>query len=171
MKHYLTHGLKMFLIIFGTSFIFTTTVNAQTQLEADSMYVKDGLAFGYSIVNVQTKEDYERYEVQFFVRNLACTKFMLLRTQGMFDRDPSILAEFRCLNATGKRFTNKGKTLNMPSWNYTLTDAISKELSGKSIQLGFIIRKDQTISGSEILLTPKGEKPSIKVFPVVLSEI
>lgn len=88
------------------------------------------------------------------------------------EKPQNIIGEFSCTNATGKRLTNKGKTLVMPNWNYTLQNDIEgKGLIGRTIPIGYYFRKDQTISGTEIILTPKGEKPQVKIFAIAIPEL
>lgn len=147
-------------------------VNAQNKLVKDSAIIINDMEYGYTITNIQTKDDYERYEVRFFVHNTGCSKYISNRANFSFNsRAANIIADFNCLNATGKRLTNKGKTLTARDWNYTINESISKELAGKSVQLGYILGKGETVSGTEIILTPKGEFPIVQVSPVQIREI
>jgi hypothetical protein len=59
----------------------------------------------------------------------------------------------------------------MPDWNYTIQNDIDgKGLIGRTITIGYYFRKDQTISATEIILTPKGEKPEVKIFAGAIPE-
>ena len=152
--------------------LFSIGANAQYKLVRDSAIFINDMQFGYTINNVQSKEDYERYEVRFFVINSGCTKYIPLRTIISFSsRSANTIAEFSCINATGKRLTNKGKSLSARDWNFSINEATSKELSGKTIQLGYVIAKGETIGGTEIILTPKGEFPIVQVSPIQIREI
>ena len=44
---------------------FSFGANAQFKLVKDSATFINDIEFGYTITNIQTKEDYERYEVKF----------------------------------------------------------------------------------------------------------
>ncbi len=164
--------LIKYLLVLIIVIIFSNGTNAQFKLVKDSVTFINDMEYGYTITNIQSKEDYERYEVRFFITNIGCTKYISKRTNISFNsRAANIIADFSCINATGKRLTNKGKTLTARDWNYTINESISKELLGKSLQLGYIIGKGETVSGTEIILTPKGEFPIVQVSPVPFREI
>lgn len=151
---------------------FTTKLNAQHTLIKDSLLVINGAQYGYSINNVQSKDDYERYEIRFFINNNGCTKYINKRVNNSFSGgEENVLAEFSCINASGKRLTTKSKYLTGSSWNIRVTQSMSKELAGRTIQLGYIFRNGESISGNEIILTPKGELPIIQVKPIQLREM
>jgi hypothetical protein len=151
---------------------FTLVVKAQNKLVKDSAITINDMQYGYTITNIQSKEDYERYEVRFFVINTGCAKYISNRNNISFNSRPvNIIADFSCLNATGKRLTNKGKTLMARDWNFIMNESISKDLAGKSVQLGYVIARGETVSGTEIILTPKGEFPLVQVTPVQIREI
>lgn len=153
--------------------------NAQYKLVKDSLFVFNGLEFRYSITNKESKEDYERYEIRFFVRNLGSTQYIPRNTNSLLNVNSTLssinnaeIAKFSCINATGKRLTNKSKTLYANrQWEYRVTQNISKELAGKILQLGNIFLRGEIIYGTEIILTPKGELPIIEVSPIQISEI
>ncbi len=171
MKQLKMNAKKCFLVLI-LMMSFSFGANAQFKLVKDSATFINDIEFGYTITNIQTKEDYERYEVKFFVTNTGCTKYIAARPNNLFSsRAANTVAEFSCINATGKRLTNKGKSLSARDWNYNITENVSKELSGKTIQLGFVFAKGETISGTEIILTPKGEFPIVQVSPVPIREI
>lgn len=152
--------------------VFPIGANAQYKLIQDSVIAINDLEYGYTITNKQTKEDYERYEIRFFINNTGCTKYISNRTNLSFNsRAANIIADFSCINATGKRLTNKSKTLTARNWNYTINESISKELAGRTVLIGYVIGKGETISGTEVILTPKGEFPVIQVSPIQIREI
>lgn len=165
---------KSNVVVLTLAFIlFSYHTNAQTILTEGSPEIVNNIEFGYVITNIQSKEDYERYEIKFYATNNGCSKFIPLKQSISFsDKPQNILGEFNCLNATGKRFTNKGRTLTLPDWNYTIQNDIDgKGVIGKQIRLGYLLRKGQNISVTEIILTPKGEKPQVKLFAPNLAEL
>ncbi len=152
--------------------IFSSEANAQMKLVIDSAIFINDMSYGYTINNIQSKDDYERYEIRFFVTNTGCAKYIPSRTNLSFSmKAPNIIAEFACINATGKRLTNKGKSIGARDWNFSVNEVMSKELAGKTIQLGYVIAKGETVGGTEIILTPKGELPIVQVSPIPIREI
>lgn len=159
-------------LLIATFILFSGNTNAQTILTEGNPEIVNDIEFGYVITNIQSKEDYERYEIKFYSTNNGCSKFIPRKQSISFSLKPqNVLGEFSCLNATGKRFTNKGRILTLPDWNYTIQNDIDgKGVAGKQIHLGYLLRKGQTVSGTEIILTPKGEKPQVKLFAPNLEE-
>jgi hypothetical protein len=157
-------------LIFSAIILSAFTSNAQFELAPDSVKTINELEYGYTITNIQTKEDYERYELKFFVTNTGCTKYIFLKTTNFGFKAQNVLCEFNVINATGKRLTGKGRIISMPEWNYTITEAI-KEYAGKTIRIGYTFPKGSTVSGTEIILTPKGEKPIVKMTATNIPEI
>lgn len=161
------------IVAFTLAFILCSfNTKAQTSLTEGQLEVINNVEYGYVITNVQSKEDYERYEVKFFVNNRGCTRYLPMKqTVSFSEKAQNILADFTCTNATGKRFTSKSRTLYLTDWNYTIQNDIDgKGLIGKKIQIGYYFRKDDAIGATEIILTPKGEKPQIRVFAPVLPD-
>jgi hypothetical protein len=151
---------------------FSKGTIAQIKLVRDSATYINDMGYGYTINNIQSKDDYERYEIRFFVTNTGCAKYIPARANLSFNmKAPNIIADFSCINATGKRLTNKGKSIGARDWNFSVNETMSKELAGKTIQLGYVIAKGETIGGTEIILTPKGELPIIQVSPIPIREI
>ncbi len=164
---------KSCIVVFVLAFtLFSYHTNAQTILTEGSHEIINNIEYGYVITNIQSKEDHERYEIKFYATNNSCTKYVPLRKSISFsEKQQNIIGEFSCTNATGKRFTTKGKILTMPDWNYTIQNDIDgKGLIGRTIPIGYYFRKDQTISATEIILTPKGEKPEVKIFAAIIPE-
>jgi len=161
------------IIVLSLAFILCSfNTKAQTTLTEGQLEVINNVEYGYVITNVQSKEDYERYEVKFFVNNRGCTRYLPMKqTVSFSEKAQNILAEFTCTNATGKRFTSKSRTLYLSDWNYTIQNDIDgKGLIGKKIQIGYYFRKDDAIGATEVILTPKGEKPQVRVFAPVLPD-
>src|SRR5258705_6607398 len=106
----------------------TMFLNAQqvVDLEEGKSYSYNGLEYSYYISNERSKEvkgeDYERYEINLTVTNKSgCLKLIPLRTSGSgstgsANRDDVMIAEFNCLNATGKRLTAKKGTISAKPW-------------------------------------------------------
>jgi len=165
-------NIKKYSLALIFMMLFSIGANAQYKLVKDSAITINELQYGYTITNIQTKDDYERYEIRFFITNTGCAKYIPIRSIISFNsRAANVIGEFSCINATGKRLTNKGKSLTARDWNFSINDAISKELSGKTIQLGYVVARGETVAGSEIILTPKGELPIVQVSPVQIREI
>jgi hypothetical protein len=166
--------LLKFLLV-AVVFLSSNSTHAQIDLVADSIKMYNGMEYGYTITNAQTKEDYERYEIKFFVTNNSCTKYVFQRPNNFGQKAANVLCDFTVLNATGKRLTSKSKTIYMSNWNYTVTDNIKefagKDLVGKTVQIGYTFRKGDTMWGSEIILTPKGEKPKVKMIAVNIPDL
>lgn len=161
---------SLFLLVIFSS--LSTNINAQYKLVKDSLLAINDLQYGYTITNAQSKDDYERYEIRFFVTNTGCVKYIQKRNNISFSgKDENAVAEFNCINATGKRLTSKGKSLNASPWYLTVNESMSKELAGKRIQLGYIFRNGESIAGNEVILTPKGELPIIQISPVQFREM
>ena len=150
----------------------TIDLNAQYTLTKDTLLTINGTQYGYRINNVQSKDDYERYEIRFFINNNGCTKYITKRVNNSFSGvEENVLAEFSCINASGKRLTTKSKSLRAIIWNLTITEGMSKELAGKIIPVGYIFRSGERISGTEVFLTAKGELPIIQVNPMQIREM
>ncbi|OQP57687.1 hypothetical protein A3860_08630 [Niastella vici] len=142
---------------------------------------KDGLTFGYSIVNEQEKEvskgNASRYKVKFFITNTSDQAKILLRPQGsglLVSTTSYYLVQFRCLNATGARLTNKEMSLQAKP---CVIEAVIEDKdcsSDKTIQkerpanIGFWLRPNETIQGSCIFIVPLNERPNITatLFPM-----
>ncbi len=163
-------NLPLFLMIMLIT--FSTNAQAQYKLTKDSILTINDLEYGYTITNIQSKADYERYEIRFFVRNAGCSKYISKNANTLFNgKEANSVADFSCINATGKRLTNKGKSLSASAWYLTINESMSKELAGKTIQVGYIFRKGENITGTEVILTPKGELPIVQVNAIQLREI
>ncbi len=175
--------MKQFLL--ALSFLICVSYNSfsQSDVPADGPVSLNGIDYGYSITNVQSKEDYERYELSFYAINKSgCHKFIMLQSNNnlfssnSYNIPNNSIAEFTCINATGKRLTSTTAKINAKMWFIPLQEK-AKDSGGKEItttrnvQAGFIFRNGETITNKVVILTPKGEKPQVKVMAVSNGEM
>jgi hypothetical protein len=150
-------------------------------LEEGNPYEYNGLEYGYYISNETSKEvkgeDYDRYEVNLYVTNKSgCIRLIPMRTSasGSSREDDVQIAEFNCVNATGKRLTQKKGSVNAKPWytNIRVPDASVKE-KYKLVygQAGYAIRNGQTLTARIIVIVPKGERPKINCRIIYLPDI
>ncbi len=142
----------------------------------------DGLKAGYTITEKSEKEvgskgTFSRYKIKFFVTNMANEAKILVQKPGLILFNSSSIspnvAEFRCTNATGARFTNKTATLQMQTCNIEATVEDKECGSDKVVRnrrlvdIGYWIKPGETLSVSAIMITPMGENPNMTVsfFP------
>lgn len=165
--------------------LLTTTLllNAATQLaRAQTSYdvspsqpaVLNGVEYGFEVLNEQKKEskaeEYSRYELGVYVSNKSgCTKLIFPR-QTLFgtEPDPSLLATFDCLNATGKRMTSKSSNLSarpfVVPYKQTAKGADGKDVTTTTnVQAGYMLRNGESVSNKIIVIVPAGEQPRMKV--------
>lgn len=145
---------------------------AKTQQVADltegQPYENNGLEYSFYITNEKNKEikgeDFDRYEVEISVTNKSgCLRLIPLRSGAVNNSNNEIqIAEFNCVNATGKRLTAKKGTVAAKPWytNVRIPDETVKEkFRMVYAQAGYAIRDGQTISNKLIVIVPKGERP------------
>lgn len=134
----------------------------------------DGLEYGYSIKNVNTREvsnkDFSRYEVTLYVTNKsACSRVVLFgESMNLFESEMRTLARFDCINATGARLTSKGGELNAKPMYVnarvrTRDDKGKYILENQKVQVGYYLGAGETIEESVIFIVPLNSKPDIKV--------
>ena len=146
-----------------------STAQQVTDLTEGQPYEKNGLEYSFYITNEKNKEikgeDFDRYEVEISVTNKSgCIKLIPLRSGSQVNNSNNEvqIAEFNCVNATGKRLTAKKGTVNARPWytNVRIQDEAVKEKSRLVYaQAGYAIRDGQTISNRLIVIVPKGERP------------
>jgi len=160
------------LIFLSFSTFFSAFLHSQqvVDLEENATYKYNGIEYGFYISNEQSKEvkgeDYDRFEVNLFVRNSSgCVKVIPFKVGMTQSTDEDItIAEFMCRNATGKRLTAKsGKILTKP-W-YTLVKVNDEKATDKykfiNAEAGHAIGNGQTIKTKIIVIVPKGERPKM----------
>jgi hypothetical protein len=154
-------------------------------LEEGKSYNYNGLEYGYYISNERSREvkgeDYERYEINITVtNNSGCLKLIPLKTNwsgntgNTSSQDDVMIAEFNCLNATGKRLTAKKGTVSAKPWysNVRIPDeSVKDKYRTVSAQVGYALRNGQTITSRIIVIVPKDERPRMNCRVVYLPEV
>lgn len=165
------------LLTFYTAFLHSQQV---VDLEENATYKYNELEYGFYISNEQSKEvkgeDYDRFELNLFVRNSSgCVKVIPFKVGITQSSDEDItIAEFMCRNATGKRLTAKsGKILAKP-W-YTLVKINDEKATDKykfvNAEAGHAIGNGQTLKTEIIVIVPKGERPKIACTIIYFPEM
>ena len=157
--------------------LFLTTYSLFAQqahdVQAGQPVQLNGIDYGFEIKNERkmeiSGENFMRYEVAIYVTNKSnCSKLFFPRPTFLSEDDPNQLAVFDCLNATGKRMTNKsGKVLahafTVP-YQQKAKNAEGKEITTTTnIQAGYLLRNGESISNTFIAIVPDGEQPRMKV--------
>lgn len=133
----------------------------------------NGIDYGFEIKNERridiSGESFMRYELTIYATNRSnCTKIMLPKQALLGQDDQNELANFDCLNATGKRLTSKnGKVMARPfvvPYRQRVKNAEGKEIvTTTNIQAGHMLRNGETVNNSFIVIVPSGERPVMKV--------
>ena len=85
-----------------------------------------------------------------------------------------MIAEFNCLNATGKRLTAKKGTVTAKPWysNVRVADELAKDkYKTVSAQIGYALRVGQTATNRIIVIVPKGERPKVNCRIIYLPDL
>jgi hypothetical protein len=161
--------MKTLTAVFVFLFVLCAAKAQQvTDLTEGQPYENNGLEYSFYITNEKNKEikgeDFDRYEVEISVTNKSgCLKLIPLRSGAANSSNTEIqIAEFNCVNATGKRLTAKKGTVSAKPWytNVRIPDETVKEKYRMVYaQVGYAIRDGQTISNKLIVIVPKGERP------------
>jgi len=161
--------MKTLTAVFVFLFVFFAAKAQQvSDLTEGQPYENNGLEYSFYITNEKNKEikgeDFDRYEVEISVMNKSgCLKLIPLRSGAANNSNNEIqIAEFNCVNATGKRLTSKKGTVSAKPWytNVRIPDETVKEKYRMVYaQAGYAIRDGQTISNKLIVIVPKGERP------------
>jgi hypothetical protein len=133
----------------------------------------NGIEYGFEIRNERKKdvkdETYNRFEVTVYVTNKSgCTKLMFPRQTVFGTEYQELLAEFDCLNATGKRLTSKRGSVKAREFSAPYTTTV-KGADGKdikntvSVRVGNMLRNGDTMTDNFIVIVPDGERPRMKV--------
>lgn len=158
-----------------TALLAATTAYAQqaAELEPGRPLALNGVEYGYEIRNQQTKavkdENYSRYEITAYATNKSgCTKIMFPKQTLFGEERQNQLAQFDCLNATGKRLTSKGTTLDARPFVVPYRQSV-KNAEGKlvttttNVEAGHMLRNGETVTSNFIVIVPEGERPRIQV--------
>ena len=140
----------------------------------------NGLHYSFYITNEKNKEikgeDFDRYEVEIAVtNNSGCMKILPLRSGGNTgSKDEVVIAEFNCVNATGKRLTAKKGTVAARPWYTTVRipdETVKDKYRVINAQVGYAIRVGQTISTRIIVIVPEGERPKFNCRMIYIPEL
>ena len=162
------------LLVYAIAIFFSTSIFSQqiVDIEENLPYNFNGMEYGFYISNQSTKEvkgeDYQRYELNLYVTNKSgCLKLIPFRNRentSSSSSDEIQVAEFNCLNATGKRLTAKKGTISAKPW-FTIVKLPDDQAKDKyrmaNVQAGYAIRNGQTITSKIIVIVPMNEKPKM----------
>jgi hypothetical protein len=148
---------------------------AQTSTELEEGKPKNinGIEYSYSIKNEREEETYSRFEVTVTAQNKSGCIIIYFKKEdddlsSIFDGDPSAIAKFECINATGKRLTSKDVNIKAKAFKvpYKTTTGIKGTTEG-----GYLLKNNGRISSEIIIIVPKGERPKFKVRPQDFAEL
>lgn len=177
--------LKIVLSAFCLSILYCSAFAQNTiDIKEEQPTINNGIEYGYTIRNERSKEvgkeEYERFEITAYATNKSgCNQFYLKNdTFSLFGitHDPSTVAIFDCLNATGKRLTSKSSTVKARPF-YVPYRQTTKNADGKSVtsttqvQGGYLFRNGETISDNFIVIVPQGERPVFKCRMIAFSDL
>ena len=150
-----------------------TTFAQQTIILNDSMpTVVNGISYGYTVTNERSKsikgDEFDRFELTLFITNQSgSAKVIPLKTNltGSVEFDNNIeIGNFNVSNATGRRLTAKGATINALPWFMNVKVSAQLTVDGKTninAQIANAIKDAETISKKITVILPKGEKPKV----------
>lgn len=170
--------MNKFLIIF--CLLLHTLIHAQQHQQlfavTDSVPVAlNGLQAGYTIkeVDLESKKDGQsRYKIYFWLTNTSPEAKIMYKNPGFhghFGPISNIIALFNCRNATGARFTNKMASMELQPCQIEaeVTDkdcSNGKEVkSTRTVNLGYWLRPNETVSKTYLVYVPSGQKPDVAV--------
>lgn len=177
---YIYKPMKKLSILFSL-LIFALVSNAQNtaDIPENKAVMNNGIEYSYTIRNERDEESYSRYEVTIMAQNKSGCQLIYLKNDNLlnlFDGDPSAIARFECLNATGKRLTSKGANLKARPF-YVPYSQPEKGADGKTVyrnvrvQGGYLLKNGSSVSNDLIVIVPKGERPRFKVRIQNFSEL
>ncbi len=168
------------------SFLILLLLNATAQktipLNDNTPVTENGITYSYNITNEKTKavkgEDYDRFEITVTViNNSGCIKMFpfKINEKGELDNTGTMLAEFKVLNATGKRLTAKSAKLESKKILQTVkiesvtlpnnTNGIVQAVVGYGIKNGEIIKRNI------IVIVPKSERPNVMCNAITIPDL
>ena len=174
---------KIFYLLVVLLIVFTASSQQVVNVEENTPYSYNGLEYGFYITNESSKEvkgeDYYRYELNLYVTNKSgCLKLIPFKPGGTSNtpgsNDEILLAEFNCINATGKRLTAKKGSVSAKPWysNVRVPDETVKEKYRMvNVQAGYAIRNGQTLANRILVIVPKVERPKINCRIIYLPDI
>lgn len=147
-----------------------------TDLEEKKPVLINGIEYGYTIRNEQTKaakgEEYSRFEITLYATNkTGCTKLYANRVSIFASDAPNLLATYNCTNANGKRLTSKSGTVRARDFYVSAKVTENGKETTQSVKAGFIFRNGETLRDNIIVLVPLGERPVINCSVNTLPEL
>ncbi|RYF98595.1 MAG: ABC transporter permease [Chitinophagaceae bacterium] len=170
---------KIVLTILFSLSLFLSKAQSAIDVEEGKAVTNNGIEYSYAITNERTEDTYSRYEVTIKAQNKSGCQLIYLKNDNIaniFDNDPSVIARFECLNATGKRLTSKGANLKARPFTVPYMQP-EKGADGKTtykavrVQGGFLLKNGSSVSNDLIVIVPKGEKPRFKINIQNFSEL
>lgn len=164
-----------------TSFLFPLTLlgfscAVAQNLEETKPVIADGIEYGFTIRNEQTKsakgEEYSRFEITLYATNKSgCTKLYADHVAFLSNEEANLVATYNCSNANGKRLTAKSGTVKARDFyvNAKLTEG-GKEVT-HSVKAGYIFRNGETLKTNIIVLVPLGQRPLMSFISNNLPEL
>jgi hypothetical protein len=165
--------MKKLLILIATIYSFSVSAQQAYDIELGKPVVLNGIEYGFEIRNERKKdvkeESFNRFEITAYVTNKSgCTKLMFPRQTVFGYEDQNRLAEFDCVNATGKRLTSKSASINAKEftapYRTTIKNSEGKDVSNTvNVKVGHVLRNGETVINNFIVIVPDGEQPKIRV--------
>ncbi len=169
--------LKLFSFLLITQFL---KAQSSYNLEEGKPFVLNGLEYGYEIRNERKKgikkEEFDRFEINAFVINKSgCIKLMFPKQKLLGLDYLDVMAEFDCINATGKRLTSKSAKVKAREFNtpytYTTKGADGKDFRNNvTVRVGNMLKNGETIYNNFTVILPEGERPNMKVRIIDVEE-
>jgi hypothetical protein len=164
---------KFALLLLLLPFSQLSIAQASYDLEEAKPFLMNGIEYGVSIKNEQKKEfknePFTKFELRAYVTNKSgCSKLMFPNKTILGTDYQDVVADFDCVNATGKRLTSKtarvrARELTAP-YNFTTKGADGKDISNNvSVKVGHMLRNGETVFNNFTVIVPEGQRPQIRV--------
>jgi hypothetical protein len=142
--------------------------NPKTFTVTDSLPVTfNGLKAGYEIKDeseksVGKKGDFSRFKIKFYLTNVSSEAKIMYRNLDFGGHSGPItnnMALFKCLNATGARFTNKMAMMELQPCKIQAMVDNNKVMA----DIGYWIKPGETVSKTYPMIVPLNEKPNVTI--------
>ena len=161
--------------LFLSLFLMPLLASAQMAYDIEEGHPTEvnGIEYGFEIRNERKKdvkdETFNRFEITVYATNKSgCTKLMFPRQTVFGTEYQEVIAQYDCLNATGKRLTSKSGTVKAKEFSVPYTTTIrnseGKDVSNTvRVRAGNVFRNGESITENFIVIIPDGERPRMKV--------
>ncbi len=143
----------------------------------------NGIKAGYEIRSVDAdskKDNQAKYKIYFYLTNTSTEAKIMYQNSGFMGHSGPInnnFALFKCLNATGARFTNKMCSMELQACNM-MAKVEDKDCNGKTtintrqVEIGYWLKPGETVSKTYPMYIPQSEKPKVTVtfYPEVANQ-